>query len=414
MTVAVPEITGLDLADPLTYVTNDMPAVWRRLRQVSPVLWHGRVQDRPGFWAVTRYEENQAVYRDHKRFSTERGNMLATLLSGGDSAGGRMVSVTDGGRHKDLRQVILRAFSPAALERIAGQVREYSWRLLREAIEAGGCDFARDVASRVPINTICDLLGVPGAADREHLLSLNKRAVSSDEPDYDELDSRIARNEIVMYFLELVHERRKRPGDDVVSVLGKANVEGEPLSDHDIVLNCYSLLLGGDETSRFSMTGGVHALATFEQQWRNLRAGAVDLATATEEIVRWCTPIMHIGRVATVDVPIGDVVIKAGDVVTLWNSSANRDERVFDQPDVLDLSRSPNKHLGFGFGAHFCLGVYLARAEIFAIFDGLRRMTTRIELAGQPIRLYSNVLDGFSSMPVSFHPDRAGLLAMTR
>ncbi len=395
------ELETLNLIDPSTYLDHDMGALWRQIRQTDPVFWHRPVDGRPGFWAITRHQDVAAIYRDRKRFSTERGNMLATLLYGGDPAGGRMVSVTDGSRHKDLRTMILKAFSPRALEYVAERIHLFTRRLLDEALEAGSCDFARDIAAKVPINTICDLLGVPGS-DREYLLSLNKKAVSSDDADHSDAEARLARNEIVMYFSDLVEQRRGQDGDDVLSVLSNTKVSGEYLSSQDIVLNCYSLLLGGDETSRFSMIGAVHALATDKRQWAHLRSGDADLDLATEEIVRWSTPIMHIGRTVTEDVQVNGRTLKAGDIVTLWNSSANRDEEVFTEPDVLNLGRSPNGHLGFGFGAHFCVGVFLARTEISALLDALRTTVANIEPTGPPKAIYSNVLQGYSRLPVAF------------
>ena len=399
------DLDQLNLADPQTFLDHDLTELWRQVRADDPVYWNRSFDGLPGFWAVARYHDNQAIYRDSQRFSTERGNMLATLQHGGDAAGGKMISVTDGQRHKDLRGLILRAFSQRALELVAERVRLFTHRVLAEAVRSGDCDFARDVAARIPINTICELLGVP-ASDREYLLALNKRAVSSDEAGQSEQDARQARTEIVMYFTDLVERRRRTPSNDVIGVLAGTRVEGEYLRLHDIVLNCYSLLLGGDETSRFSMISAVHALATFPDQWRALRRGDVALPAAIEEVVRWATPIMHIGRVALADVPIGDKLIRAGDIVTLWNTSANRDEDVFAAPDTLDLGRTPNKHLAFGFGAHFCIGVFLARAEIAALLEGLRTFVSDIELTGFPKPIYSNVLNGFSRLPVAFTPAR--------
>lgn len=400
------DLSDLDLADPHTYLDHDMAAVWAEYRRRAPVFWHREVGGRPGFWVLSRHRDNAALYRDNKRFTIERGNMLSTLLAGGDSAGGRMVSVADGPRHRDLRAVILRAFSQRALDHVAGRVREYTDRLVRAAVEAGGCDFAADIAARIPINTICDLLGVP-ESDRPALLALNKRAVSSDEPGHTELDARMARSEIVMYFSELVQQRRGRPGeDDVISLLSSTPVDGAPLSATDVVLNCYGLLVAGEETSRFSMIGGVHALATHQDQWARLRAGDVELGTAVEEVLRWVTPVMHVGRTALEDVEVDGRLIRAGQIVTLWTSSANRDDEVFADPLALDLGRSPNRHLSFGFGAHFCLGVFLARAEIGAVLDSLRRHTSGIELTAPAQRIYSNVLDGYSSVPVRFGPLR--------
>jgi cytochrome P450 len=399
MTTYLP--TDVDLVDPQTYRDHDMAALWREYRRQKPILWHRGVGGRPGFWVVSRHRDCMEIYRDSRRFTVEWGNMLSTLLAGGDSAGGRMMSVADGRRHRELRGVILKAFSQRALDIVAGRVRSYADRLLAEAIDRGSCDFATDIAARIPINTICDLLGVP-EADRSHLLQLNKRAVSSDEPGHTEMDARLARSEIIMYFTELVQQRSGQPGDDVISLLAATTVDDEPLSSHDVVLNCYGLLIAGEETSRCSMIGAVHALATHQDQWAGLRRGEVDLGTATDEMIRWSTPVMHAGRTATEDVELGGNLIRKGQIITVWNSSANRDEEVFSDPDILDLARSPNRHLSFGFGAHFCIGVFLARTEISAVLDGLRRYAAGIELDGSPQRIYSNVLNGFSRLPVRF------------
>lgn len=395
------DLSTIDLVDPQTYQDHDMSAVWREHRRREPIRWHHGTGDAPGFWVITGHRDNVTVHRDAARFTIEQGNMLSTLLAGGDSAGGRMVSVAEGRRHKDLRGVILKAFSQRALDYVADRVREYTETLIVEAVERGSCDFATDIAAMVPINTICDLLGIP-ESDRSYLLQLNMRAVSSDEPGHTELDARMARSEIIMYFTELVQQRSDQPGEDVISLLATSPVEGELLSSFDVVLNCYGLLVAGEETSRCSMISAVHALATHEPQWAALRGGQVELDTAVEEMLRWATPVMHVGRTATEDVELGGQQIRSGQIVTLWASSANRDEEVFAEPDVLDLARTPNRHLSFGFGPHFCLGVFLARAEIGAVLDSLRRHATGVHLDGRPRRIYSNVLDGYSRLPVRF------------
>lgn len=403
---ARPDLTGIDLdavdlTDPQTHLDYDHGALWRQFRLRAPVFWHRGRAGRPGFWVVSRHDDGTAIYRDSARFGIERGNMLATLLAGGDPAGGRMISVADGPRHRDLRGVILRAFSQRALDAVAERVRGYTEQVVGAAIDAGGCDFAADIGARIPIATICSLLGVPDG-DWELLLALNKRAVSSDLPGHTEQDARLARSEIIMYFTELVAQRSQRPGDDVVSLLAGTEVDGRRLPEHEVVLNSYGLLVAGEETSRCAMITGAHALATNPAQWARLRGGEVGVDTATEEVLRWATPVMHVGRTALVDVEVRGVAVPAGDIVTVWASSANRDGEVFDDPDAFDLGRTPNRHLSFGFGPHYCLGVYLARVEIGAVLDVLRRRAAAVELAGEPARLYSNVLNGFSRLPVAF------------
>ncbi len=392
-------VGAVDLADPHTYSRHDPHAIWRRLRADDPVHWQHAEGDRPGFWVLTRYADVQAVFKDNRAFTSERGNVLATLLAGGDSAAGRMLAVTDGARHRDLRYVMLKALSPRALDQVGDKVRANTDRLVAAAAERGRCDFAADVAERIPITTICDLLGVP-AADHETLLRLTKSALSSERPDAQALDEVAARNEILLYFADLVDERRARPQDDVITALAQSRIDGRLLDEDDIVLNCYSLIIGGDETSRLSMIGSLAAFIEHPEQWRRLKHGEVTVAAAAEEVLRWTSPAMHFGRTVLAELDWAGHRFRAGDIVTVWISSANRDERQFDDPDVFDLGRTPNRHLTFGFGPHFCLGAHLGRVEIAALLDALRRHVGEIRPDGEPQRLYSNVLAGYSRLPV--------------
>ncbi|MEU5365835.1 cytochrome P450 [Streptomyces sp. NPDC005925] len=402
------DISTINLTDPRTYEVSDLSEYWRELRTNRPLYWHPPVGDAPGFWVVSRYADVMALYKDNKRLTSEKGNVLVTLLAGGDSAAGKMLAVTDGPMHRNLRNVLLKSFSPQALEPIVDQIKVYTTRLVVDAVRRGECDFAADVAEQIPINTIADLLGVP-AGDREFLLKLNKSALSSEDADQSAEEAWLARNEILLYFSELVAERRKKPTEDVISVLANSVVDGEPLTEETIVLNCYSLILGGDETSRLSMIDSVQTFTRHPEQWQLLRDGKVTLQSATEEVLRWATPAMHFGRRAVTDVELHDQVIAAGDVITLWNNSANRDETVFQDPYVFDLNRSPNKHITFGYGPHFCLGAYLGRAEVHAMLDALSTYTTGFEITGEPQRIHSNFLTGLSSLPVRFQPDEAAL-----
>lgn len=402
------DLAGVDLTDPRTFLDreHELVDIWRRFRTHSPVHWHPvRGRAVPGFWVLSRYRDVMEVYRDNKRFTSERGNVLATLLEGGDSAAGRMLAVTDGPRHRELRNVLLKAFAPRALQPVVDGVRRRADRLVREAVARGTCDFAQDVAEHIPMATIADLLGVP-AADRDYLLSLTKQALSSEEEGQGEEEALVARNELLLYFSDLADERRESPRDDVVSVLAAATIDGEPLTEQEIVFNCYSVIIGGDETSRLSMICAMHELITHPGEWRRLKSGEVSVDSAVEEVLRWVTPAMHFGRRALTDVEIGDRTIRAGDVVTLWNSSANYDEEIFDRPEVFDLGRTPNKHVSFGYGPHFCLGAYLGRAEIHAMLTALRTHVAEAGLAAPARPIHSNFLHGYSSLPVTLRPER--------
>jgi cytochrome P450 len=396
-------LTVPDLADPKTYIGRDVPAVWRRLRTEDPVHWHPGTGHSRGFWVLTRYEDISLVLRDSERFTSERGNVLATMLHGGDTGAGRMLAVTDGPYHAELRKLLLRAFAPRALEDVARRVSQTTRRLLTEAVQRGECDFARDVASVIPLDTICDLLDVP-PADRRDVLSLTNSALASDYEAPEADADRMARGEILLYFSDLLAARRRAPGADPISLMATAEVAGRRLDDEDIILNCYSLIMGGDETSRLAMIGAVQAFIDYPDQWAALKDGTVTIESAAEEVLRWTTPTMHFGRSATAAVELRDREIGAGDLVTLWLASANRDEEVFPEPGRFDLARAPNKHLALGYGPHFCLGGYLGRVEINAMLDGLRTLVGRIEEAGPGRRIYSNFLSGMSSLPVTLTP----------
>jgi len=236
-------LAGLDLADPQTYQDNDdMAAVWRELRRTDPVHWQPGSAGRPGFWVLSGYHDAVGMCRDTRRFSIARGNILATLLAGGDSAGGRMVAVTDGQRHKELRGAILKSFSNRALALVAERITAFTDAVVAEVAERGESDFAGEAAARISMNTISDLLDLP-PSDRARLLALNKRAVSSDEPGHTEMDARLARSEIVMYFADLVEQRRARPGEDAISMLAstRSRARGCPaMTSYSMPTGCSS------------------------------------------------------------------------------------------------------------------------------------------------------------------------------
>ncbi len=409
MSTAAPDT--VDLGDPKTFADSDLGEFWRTVRDTAPVHWNPPASGRRGFWVLSRYDDIMATYRDDVNFTSERGNVLVTLLGGGDAGAGRMLAVTDGHRHHELRKILQRVLSPRVLSEVAATVRGNTRQLIREAVESGGCDFAEQIASRIPMTTISSLLGVP-EEDRDFLLAQTKAALSTedeDDEDIGEVDSEMARNEILMYFMDIVEERRESPGDDVISMLVGSSIDGVPLSDEDIVLNCYSLIIGGDETSRLTMIDCLYTLAAKTEQWRRLKHGEVGIDTAVDEVLRWASPTMHFGRSVIKETELHGVRLRPGEIVTLWHASGNRDERIFDAPEAFDLGRTPNKHMAFGYGPHFCVGSYLARVEIAELLMALRDFTTGFERTGEALRIRSNFLTGFSTLPVRFWPDHFGL-----
>jgi cytochrome P450 len=401
---------AVDLVDPKTHSETDLDGYWRLLRAELPVFWHAPTETAAGFWVLSRHADISRVYRDTAGFSSERGNVLITLLGGGDSAAGQMLPVTDGARHRDLRNVMLKAFSPRALSQVEDAVRVSTRRLVAAAVRRGECEVAEEVAAEIPSITIAKLLGVP-EADRPALLRLTMSALSSEQADQSPEEAWTARNEILAYFGDLLASKRAAPSADVISSLAQAKINDEPLSDQDIVLNCYSLVLGGDETSRLAMLDGLHELARNPAQWARLRRGEVSLDTATEEVLRWSTPAMNFGRTVMRDTVVSGQEMRAGDIATMWVTSANRDESAFDDPDVFDLGRTPNRHLTFGHGPHFCLGAYLGRVEIRELLDAVRTFSTELTPAGETRRIHSNFMNGLARLPMRFTPDEAALAA---
>lgn len=395
----------LDLADPLLHADHDLGPLWRRLRAEAPVHWQPETARGPGFWAVSGYADVVSVLSDSETFTSERGNVLDTLLAGGDSAAGQMLAVTDGRPHQALRSALLKPFSPRSLGVVVDSVRRSTRALVEEAVERGEVDFAEDVAAHIPLAAICDLLGVP-AAERRHIIELTSSALSSADGAPTEEATWSSRNGLLLYFSELAAQRRAKPYDDVVSLLVTKEIDGRPLTHEEIVFNCYSIIMGGHETTRFAMIGGLHALMEHGEQWRALKTGRVEVAPAVEEVLRWTTPALHSGRTATRDVLLEDRFVEAGDIVVTWLASANRDERVFDRPDEFDLARTPNKHLSFAHGSHFCLGSFLARAELTALLESLVELVASAEPAGEPRYVYSNFLSGMSALPVALTGER--------
>ncbi|HEY3502274.1 MAG TPA: cytochrome P450 [Actinocatenispora sp.] len=387
----------VDLLDPAVHATRDLTEVWRWLRDHDPVRRYA------GCWAVTRHADVLRVARDTTHFTSLRGNMLDTLLRGHDAGAGRMLVVTDGPFHTGLRRLLADGFGPRTLGAVTGSIARAATDLVAGIVARGGGDLVAEVAAQIPLRAICELLGVP-EADQPRVLELTNAAMLAAADDGIDLAARIARSEILLYYTHLAAGRRDVPGADVVSRLVTGTVDGRPLTDEEVLLNCYNLIIGGDETARLALAGGVLALAERPDAWARLRADADVVEPATEEVLRWTSPAAHVGRTVTAATELAGRTLVPGDVVTLWLVSANRDERVFAAPDAFDPGRRPNRHLTFGYGAHFCLGAQLARAEIRAVLTALRRTVAAVEVAGPVTRIPSTFITGVETLPVRLTP----------
>jgi cholest-4-en-3-one 26-monooxygenase len=267
----------------------------------------------------------------------------------------------------------------------------------------GDVDFVVDVAAELPLEVIAELIGVP-TEDRHRIFEWSNRMIGSEDPEYSVSAEETfnAQVEMFLYAQQLAERRRAEPADDIITALLSSEVDGESLSDMDFNLFFLLLSVAGNETTRNAISHGMNAFLEHPDQWELLVGDPeAHLAGAVEEILRWASPVLYFRRNATKDTVVGGETIKAGDKISLWYISANRDEDVFDEPFRFDITRHPNNHIAFGGGGpHFCLGAQLARLEIRMLFAALADRYPRIEALGPPDRLRSNFIGGIKRLPV--------------
>lgn len=392
---------GINLVDPALYSDGDPFAQWRWLRANDPVYLHGPT-DYPSFWALTRYEDVKAVFREAETFSSAQGILLRPSGHGADPGGGRTLALTDPPRHRQLRGLVEEWFTVRSVRAIEAKMREVAGSVIDLAVEREHCDFVGDIAARIPLYMICRMMGVP-ESDWESLFMLSRRAFGAG----DAVTRRFAHLEIMGYFEDLTVEKAAAPADDLVSVLVTGEIDGGPISQEEIILNCDNLFVGGAENTRIAASGGMLAFIEHPEQWWRVVKDPALLPTAVEEVLRWTSTPTHILRTATRPVEISGRRIDAGDLVTLWIPSANRDEEVFPDPGRFDVGRQPNRHLALGFGEHYCVGNQLARIEIRILYQELIDRCLRIEPDGEPKRLSSIVVNGLEHLPVKLVPSRS-------
>jgi cytochrome P450 len=352
-------------------------------RREAPVYWHSATENTPdgeGFWSVASYAETVAVFRDPQTYSSVTGGSRpfgGTLLQD-LSIAGQVLNMMDDPRHSQIRRLVSSGLTPRMIVRVEDDLRSRARRLL-DSVESGvPFDFVVDVAAELPMQMICILLGVP-ESERHWLFHAiepqfdfgGSRKASVGQMSVEEAGSRM-----YAYGQELIASKRLQPTDDMLSVVANATVgddglSGSLLSEVELYLFFSLLFSAGAETTRNAVAGGLLALADHPDQLRALRADLSLLPTAIEEMVRWTSPSPSKRRTATRDVELGGCVIEAGQKVQIWEGSANRDAMVFSDPDVFDIARKPNPHLGFGQGVHYCLGANLARLELRVLFEEL-------------------------------------------
>jgi cytochrome P450 len=395
----------VDLADVDLFVRGAHFGAFRHLREHDPVYWNEGA-DGSRFWALTKYDDVQWAYREHELFSSLRGAVVGgSFQSSDDSAAGRMLVASDLPRHRLLKQVIHPALSHAVVEAVSRQVGTLVERAVGRMLADGGGDFAVDVATELPAGALMTIMGVSWE-DAHELIRLTRRMVGyRDEAFVDtgtDAGLRLAwlQAEIFDYFEDLLALRRRQPGDDFVSMLALARINDRPLSTDEILYNCMNMAVGGNETSSYTACTGLLALMEQPDQYERLLADQGLLGTALDEILRWSSTNAYVQRMAKRDVERRGRRIRAGDSVTLWNVSANRDEEQYPDGDVFDVGRTPNRHLTYGSGIHRCIGAPVAQGELSLLFQQLISAKVQCEPAGATRRLRSNFILGITSLPV--------------
>lgn len=406
------QLSDIDLTD-MDRFQDAFPHEWfTYLRREAPVWFHPPTDtegNENGFWVATKYEDVVAVSRDWQTFSSEKspdadagGIMIPDI--GPEGGVGTMMLMMDPPQHTRYRKIVASAFTPRVIRLFEEQVRRRSREIVDNVIGRGGCDFVTDIAAELPLQAIAEILGVP-QEDRGKLFDWTNKMVGSSDPEY-LVGPEEAMNvsvEMFTYADALGNERRAMPREDIVTAIVNAEVEGERLSEMEFDMFFMLLTVAGNETTRNAITHGMIAFLEHRDQWDRLREHPELFDLAAEEIVRWASPVIYFRRSVTHDVELRGQQLRAGDKITVWYPSANRDDDIFERPFDFDIGRDPNPHIGFGGrGPHFCLGSNLARLEIKALYEELTKRIPDMHGAEPAARLRSNFINGIKHLPVEW------------
>ncbi|OBJ89327.1 cytochrome P450 [Mycobacterium asiaticum] len=360
-----------------------------------------------GHWALTRLDDVHFASRHPEVFSSSPNIVISDQTPELAEYFGSMI-VMDDPRHQRLRSIVSRAFTPKVVARIESSVRERAHRLVTSMIANhpdGRADLVSELAGPLPLQVICDMMGIP-EEDHQRVFHWTNVILGFGDPDLATDFEEFAKvsMDIGAYATALAEDRRSNHHDDLTTALVEAEVNGERLSSSEIAMFFILLVVAGNETTRNAISHGVLALSRYSEQREKWWADFDGLAhSAGEEIVRWASPVIYMRRTLTRDFELSGTKMAEGDKVTLWYCSANRDESKFADPWTFDVARNPNPHVGFGGGgAHFCLGANLARREIRVVFDELRREIPDITATAEPARLLSQFIHGIKSLPVAW------------
>jgi cholest-4-en-3-one 26-monooxygenase len=403
---------------PFDFVDPDMMqrglplAEFAELRRTAPVWWNAQEPGTRGFtdggfWVISRHEHIKAISRDNDNWSTNENGVVVSFFDGMDPS---VIDSTkallinhDPPAHTRLRKIVSKLFTPRGVQELEDKLRGAAYSIVADAREKGSGDFIEDVAAKLPVLAIADLIGVP-QDDRAAFFGWANSCINFTDPDAQTEDPAVASANLLGYAYAMAEDRRKNPQDDIVTMLVRAAVQedaGDPMTDAEFGFFVMLLAVAGNETTRNAITHGMNGFLDNPGQWDLYKKERPK--TAADEIVRWATPVNCFQRTARNDVEMGGVTVRRGQRVGLFYGSANYDEDVFTDPYTFDISRSPNPHLGFGGnGTHFCIGANLARMEIVLMFDAIADVIPDIGKVSDPTRVRSPWLNGLKTFEVTY------------
>jgi cytochrome P450 len=382
-------------------------AALTHLRVNAPVSWVDVAGYRP-FWAITKHADIMEIERANTLFTNSPRPVLVTAEGDELQAGIGVKTLIhmDDPQHRDVRAIGANWFRPKAMRAMKVRIDELA-RIYVDKMVARGpeCDFVQEVAVNYPLYVILSLLGMP-ESDFPMMLKLTQELFGSDDEEFQRgtspEDQMPALLEMFQYFTALTASRRENPTEDLASAIANAVIDGEPLSDIDVVSYYLIIAAAGHDTTSATISGGLLALIENPDQRARLRSDLGLMGLAVEEMIRWVTPVKAFMRTAVEDTAVRGVPIAAGESVLLSYPSGNRDEDVFDDPFRFDVSRDPNKHIAFGYGVHFCLGAALARMEAGSFFSELLPRLDSVELAGEPQHVATTFVGGLKHLPIRY------------
>jgi cytochrome P450 len=416
-------VDEVDLSSPEFWLrpAEEREGAFATLRREAPILFCAErefpgmpIPAGRGYWSLTRHADVLEASRTPEIYSSAAGATSITDMPPEFSEFfGGMINMDDP-RHGRQRRIVSRGFTPKALMRIEQSVDRRAEAVIDRVIEKGECDFVSEIAAPLPLEVICDMMGIP-ESETQMVFAQTNVILGLGDPEFVPEGGNLiaaalsAGGQLAALMKEMAADRRKNPRDDLTSLLVNAELEDGAMTEEELSSFFVLLAVAGNETTRNAISHGMKALCDYPDERRRWAADFEGIApTAVDEIVRWATPVLQMRRTCTGPTVLSGQELAEGDKVVMWYSSANRDERVFDDPHRFDVTRTPNEHVGFGGpGPHYCLGANLARREIRVMFRQLFRRLPDLQITSEPARLQSNFIHGIKHMNCQFTPGGA-------